>query len=135
MGKARIVCYTKDYERTYATSFSKAKSRFRNSNMHNDDVQRNGNRNKQGDNVIEFKSKRAKQTEEWKFSLEVFQVNDKNAYTFNIVLPEDNPLDDFSIADILARAAFQVSPHDEGDIDFEPEEGNDGWVVEGEYND
>ena len=103
--------------------------------MHNDDVQRNGNRNKQGDNIIEFKSKRAIQAEEWKFSLEVYQVNDKNAYTFNIVLPEDNPLDDFSIADILARAAFQVEPHDEGDIDFEPEEGNDGWVVEGEFND
>ena len=100
--------------------------------MHNDDVQRNGKGDQQGDNVIQFKSRRTERTEEWKFSLEVYQVNDKNAYTFNILLPEDNPLDDFSIADILARAAFQVSPHDEGDIGFEPEEGNDGWVDDDE---
>ena len=103
--------------------------------MHDDDVQRNGTGNKQGDNIIKFRPRRDRDTQEWKFSLEVYQVNDKNAYTFNIVLPEDNPLDDFSIADLLARAAFKVSPHDEGEIDFEPEEGNDGWVVEGEFND
>jgi len=105
--------------------------------MHDDDVQFNDNRDKQGDNVIQFKSSRTAEDKEWEFTLEVYKFKDKNSYEFNITQHEVNPLDDLSIADILARAAFHIAPDEFSEAqevcfepDFEPEldDGNDGWI-------
>lgn len=105
--------------------------------MHDDDVQFNDDRNKQGDNIIQFKSSRTTENKNWKFTFVAYQINNENRYEFNVTLPEDKPLDDLSIADILARAAFQIAPEEfsetqevcfEPDFEADLDDGNDGWV-------
>jgi len=104
--------------------------------MHNDDAQRNGSGNKQDNNVIEFSSRRNRELKDWQFTLNVYHKPADDSYEFNITQPEGDELDDFTIADILARAAFKVSPHDhEVAPDLELELGNDGWVEDGEEYD
>lgn len=111
--------------------------------MHDDDVQFNDNSNKRSDNIIEFKSRRTNEDEEssdrkeWQFTLEVYKFVDKDGYEFNVQQEEVNPLDDLSVADILARAAFQIAPDEFSEaqeVAFEPdfEVGNDGWVDDDE---
>ena len=118
--------------------------------MHDDDVQLNGNTNKRSDNVIEFKSRRTKETEktnmgflftgELAFSLDVYESTEEGkGYEFNVQLPEDNELNDLDVAEILARAAFQIAPEEfseqnawSQEVVFEPEIGNDGWIDDDE---
>ena len=114
--------------------------------MHDDDVQLDGNTNKRSNNVIEFKSKRTKETEktntgELAFSLDVYESTEEGkGYEFNVQLPEDNELNDLDVAEILARAAFQIAPEEFSEaqeVAFEPdfEVGNDGWVDDEELMD
>ena len=111
--------------------------------MHDDDVQLNGDTNKRSNNIIEFKSRRTREGEEstdqkeWQFTLDVYKFIDKDGYEFNVQQEEVNPLDDLSVADILARAAFQIAPDEFSEaqeVAFEPdfEVGNDGWVDDDE---
>lgn len=113
--------------------------------MHDDDVQLDGNTDKRNNNVIEFKSRRTKETErtntgELAFSLDVYESTEEGkGYEFNVQLPEDNELNDLDVAEILARAAFQIAPEEfseqnawSQEVVFEPEIGNDGWVDDDE---
>ncbi len=109
--------------------------------MHNDDVQRNDKRDKQGDNVIQFSTKRNRDIKDWKFTFIAYKIKDEDRYEFNITQPEEDQLDDLSLADILARAAFQIAPEEfseEQEVCFKPDfeadldDGNDGWVDDDE---